>query len=235
MEDLYTWVGNITGYFIFLAVMSNLIPGKKYEKYIRLFTGMVAILLIMKPLTSRLRLEERLAHFYEALVFQYQSEDLKMEISEIGEQRLQQMISQYEEAAARDVKMIAEDMGLTVLACKVEIGREEGDRQFGMVERVRMEVCFNKDEERREGEDNSTGEIGVWEKAEIEPVIIRQAASRKDNAELSAAEKGNIGEGNEEVSDFQREEAVAVGKLRRKILSYYDLEEAYVEIQVVEG
>ncbi len=145
------------------------------------------------------------------------------------------MISQYEEAAARDVKMIAEDMGLTVLACKVEIGREEGDRQFGMVERVRMEVCFNKDEERREGEDNSTGEIGVWEKAEIEPVIIRQAASRKDNAELSAAEKGNIGEGNEEVSDFQREEAVAVGKLRRKILSYYDLEEAYVEIQVVEG
>ena len=52
---------------------------------------------------------------------------------------------------------------------------------------------------------------------------------------MSAAEKGNIGEGNEEVSDFQREEAVAVGKLRRKILSYYDLEEAYVEIQVVEG
>ena len=41
MEILYGWVRNITGYFLFLAVLDNLIPEKKYEKYIRLFAGMV--------------------------------------------------------------------------------------------------------------------------------------------------------------------------------------------------
>ena len=34
MEELYIWVGSSAGYCIFLAVMQNLIPGKKYEKYI---------------------------------------------------------------------------------------------------------------------------------------------------------------------------------------------------------
>ena len=228
MEELYIWVGSIAGYCIFLAVMHNLIPGKKYEKYIRLFTGMVAILLIIQPLTGRLRLEERLAHFYEALVFQYQSEDLKKEIWEIGEKRLQQMIHEYENAAAEDVKMIAEDMGLTVLDCQVEIGREEGSRQFGMVERVRMKVCLKNVGENDLGEENDSGEtrdIGAWEKAEIEPVAIRKVEYGEEAGDSLDTKKENNGE---------REDFI-IGKLRRKILSYYDLEEAYVEIQVMEG
>lgn len=234
MEELYIWVESIAGYCIFLAVVLNLIPGKKYEKYIRLFTGMVAILLIMQPLTGRLRLEERLAHLYEALIFQYQSEDLKAEIWEIGEQRLQNMICEYERAAEDDVKIIAEDMGLTVLACQVEIGREEGSKQFGMVERVRMEVCLKMaggdDAGKEDGsEEKGKGDIGVWEKARIEPVVIKKGGERL------AAKKEENGGKNGAAADSEREEDFAIGKLRRKIMSYYDLEEAYVEIQVVEG
>ena len=49
----------------------------------------------------------------------------------------------------------------------------------------------------------------------------------------------NIGEkeGQKEAADKgqQEKEYSAVGRLRRKIVSYYELEEDYVEIQVIEG
>ncbi|MEG0566781.1 MAG: stage III sporulation protein AF, partial [Hungatella sp.] len=98
MRVLYQWVANITFYFIFITVVSNLLPNKKYEKYCRLFMGMVLILLVIQPLTASLRLEDRLAYYFESITFQNESEDLKKELLGMETQRLQQMIAQYEEA-----------------------------------------------------------------------------------------------------------------------------------------
>ena len=59
MEGLYEWIRNITYYLIFMTVVTNLLPDKKYEKYFRLFAGMVLILLAVSythltlPTTSR--------------------------------------------------------------------------------------------------------------------------------------------------------------------------------------
>ena len=90
---MYEWVKNITGYFLFLAVIEHLIPGKKYEKYFRLFAGMVAILLVIQPFGKNLGLDERIAHFYENLVLQYQAEDLQEQFLGAEQERLEQMIS----------------------------------------------------------------------------------------------------------------------------------------------
>ena len=46
MEELFNWIRNITYYLIFITVVGNLLPDKKYEKYIKLFAGMVLILLV---------------------------------------------------------------------------------------------------------------------------------------------------------------------------------------------
>ena len=37
-----------------MTVVTNLLPDKKYEKYFRLFAGMVLILLVLKPFTGGL-------------------------------------------------------------------------------------------------------------------------------------------------------------------------------------
>ncbi len=140
MEILYGWVRNITGYFLFLAVLDNLIPEKKYEKYIRLFAGMVTILLVIQPLTGALRLEEQIARFYKTLVFQYQAEDLRQEMLGVEEQRFEQMIGQYEEAVAKDVRQMAEELGFIVIQCQAEIGKEHGSQGFGTVAGVWIQV-----------------------------------------------------------------------------------------------
>lgn len=45
LNQIYDWVRNLTGYFLFMAVLENLLPGKKYARFVKFFAGIVLILL----------------------------------------------------------------------------------------------------------------------------------------------------------------------------------------------
>ena len=212
MKELYGWIRNLTGYFLFMSVLDNLLPGRKYTRYIRLFSGMVLILLVLQPLTGSLRLEERIAHYYESFVFQYQADDLKQEILGVEKQQLKQLIRQYEQAVEQDVQQMAEDAGYTVESCRARICSEQGTESFGTVTGIQMRI-------EEMGDETVDGNVGVGEGSgavqPVEPVEI---------GALSDAPRREV------LADYSAE----TGILRRKIASYYNLEESYVEIQVVE-
>lgn len=218
IEGIYGWLRNITCYMLFMSVLDNLLPGKKYGKYLRLFAGMVLILLVVQPFTGGLRLEDRIAHYYEAFVFRYQAEDLKQELLGVEQQRLEQMIGQYEEAVEQDLSVMAEDAGLKVLVCQATICRETESEAFGTVDGIRLEVALAQGTEHTK---TATQKDSVEPVKQVEPVRIGEAQTQE---ETPPADRKR-----------QEEERAAVAKLRRKIASYYNLEESYVEIQVVEG
>lgn len=262
MDGIYGWIRNLTGFFLFMSVIENLLPNKKYGRYVRLFSGMILILLVLQPLTGSLRLEDKIAHYYESFVFQYQADDLQSEILGIEKQRLAQMIAQYEHAVEQDVGQMAADMGFAVRECSVTINGEEGTEQFGTVTGIKLKISAGQPDSM--GEAGPAGEDGLvrpgtyWQSQDsqppqpIEPVTIEAigGSGQGEAAREHQEETGNQGEASgkllAEALD-QPEEAVDVysrnrggmdleiGKLRRKISSYYSLEEAYVEIQIVEG
>lgn len=43
------WLKNIAGYFLILSVAMAMLPDKKYEPYVKLFTGFVLLLLLLQP------------------------------------------------------------------------------------------------------------------------------------------------------------------------------------------
>lgn len=230
---MYGWLRNITCYILFMSILDNLLPGKKYGKYLKLFAGMVLILLVVQPFTGSLRLEDRIAHYYESFVFRYQADDLKQEILGMEEQRLEEMIAQYEEAVEQDLIFMAEDSGLAVLGCRAEIERNQKTEEFGMVRSIWMKVT-SEETEKSVGEGMTPPEILAApvapdiEVAPVEPVEIGAAGKKEEEEVGSSISRA-------EDRERQEEERTAVRKLRRKIASYYNLEEAYVEIQVVEG
>lgn len=224
MDAVYGWIRNLTGFFLFMSVIDNLLPNKKYGKYVRLFSGMILILLVLQPLTGSLRLEDRIAHYYESFVFRYQAEDLQTEILGIEKQRLSQMIEQYEHAVEQDVAQMAEDMGFAVIKCSVIIDGNEGTEQFGMVTDVSLNVSM-EGENVGETMEERIEETTAWieEIAPVEPVVVGRAEAQEEERGVPDSYSKSRGQ-----IDFE------VGKLRRKIASYYSLEEAYVEIQIVE-
>ena len=137
MTAVYEWIRNLTAFFLFLSVMENLLPGQKYGKYIRLFAGMVLILLAVEPFTSGFNLDEVLARSYEDLVIRGEAGELKEQLGATEQKRLGQILSQYEEAVGRDVRELAQSCGLTVMDCRVRIEGDEDSPEFGTVREIR--------------------------------------------------------------------------------------------------
>lgn len=205
MEGLYSWVGNLTFYLIFITVVNNLLPNRRYERYLKLFTGMVMILLVLQPITGSLRLEDRIAYYFESITFRNESVDLKKELLGMEDQRLTQMIDQYEKAVASDVGAMAEDMEFFVRKTEITIEKNQEEEAFGTVTHIRMAVS-------RE-EIMDVAEDGMDPIEAVEPVRIGE--SQEQPVEAAAPDEG-------------------LNRLRRKVEGYYGLQTTDVEIWLEE-
>lgn len=211
MSALYSWVGNLVFYLIFITVVVNLLPNKKYEKYLKLFSGMVFILLVIKPLTGGLRLEDKIAYYFETITLQNESEDLRKELTGMEEQRLGQMIAQYEDAVAKDVEAMAKDMEFYPVYTDITIDGTQDSPAFGTVTHIRMAVT------REPPEETDSGQMD-----EREPI--------KHIEQVKPVEIGKETEGAMDVPVPDE----TLNRLRRKVEGYYGLQTMDVEIQLEE-
>ena len=257
MKGLLNWTGNLLFFLMFLTVMENLLPGKKYNRYIRLFAGMVLILLAAEPLARGLNLEDRMAYYFESISLQQDVRDLSKEILGIEEQRLEQVMVHYEQAVETDLSAMAEDMGYVPVWTQVTIEKDRMSRAYGTVVHIEMRVepCGRQEE----GGDTAvqavspvepvTVSLQGREEGLIEPVAgeseeqpVSQPGSRASQPEVQSGQEagslpGQSGQANPGRSQSNpgqdQTEATAgqLNQLRRKVERYYGLETGEVEIQ----
>lgn len=209
MSGLYSWVGNIAFYLVFITVVINLLPNKKYEKYLKLFSGMVFILLVLKPLTGGLRLEDKIAYYFESISFQNNSEDLRKELTGMEQKRLDQMISQYEGAVAKDIEAMAADMEFYPVHTDVSIEKNQESEAYGRVSYISMTVTRAQLEETKE--DGAGYEDRVKQVDKVEPVKIGE--EKKAHKDVPVPDEN-------------------LNRLRRKVERYYGLQTTDVEIEL---
>lgn len=158
MTAVYEWVRNITYYMIFITVVGNLLADSKYEKYLRFFAGIILILLVLKPLTGSLRLDERIAYLFESISFQKEADDFKEKLWGMEDERLQRVMSTYEEAVAMDIRGMADTAGFSVRSVKVTIETDRDSPLYGHVTDLYMKLG-------RQKEENAAG--GGWSAAGV--------------------------------------------------------------------
>ena len=225
MAGLSEWIRNIICYLIFVTVTVNLLPNKKYETYIRFFAGIVLILLVLKPVTGGLRLDDTLAYYFESISLKKEAGELAGEFSKMEEARLERMISQYEKAVGEDLALMAQTEGFLSREARVSINRVQESPAFGRVVSVSLVLAPEQGsfvgflesggstEREKEVEKNQIDEVKV---------TVSQPKLPPDPVQTSAS-------GNE------MEENSRISGLRKRIAQYYDLEERDIEIQVENG
>ncbi len=81
---LYGWMKSLIIYLIFAGAIINLSPSGSYKKYIRLFTGLIAIIILMKPISYIFNFDE--SKLYNALgnvgKSEYQIDELDSEVAD---------------------------------------------------------------------------------------------------------------------------------------------------------
>lgn len=218
MKEVLNWAGNILFFLVFLTVLENLLPNKKYGRYIRVFTGLVLILLIVQPVARGLNLEERLASSFEAITFQQQADDLSREIMGIEQQRLQQIMGSYEEAVESDLNAMAEEMGYVSKGAHVVIEKNVDSQAYGSVVRIEMEVM-----ETREGKEEQDDAVQAVNPVELVTIKVTEEETAEGISKETREETKSLSELSQEGT---------LNQLKRKVETYYGLETGEVEIKV---
>ena len=203
MEAITHWAGNIVSYLVFLTVLTGLLPAHKYEKYIRLFAGCILLLIVLKPLTDGLCLEERLNYLFTSLSFENEAGELKREMDEIEVQRRNMVLSQYEAEASKEAVRVAAEAGFSasVRSVTVYVAGSEAGMEAGM--------------EAAEQEDPSS----MIEIEKISPIEISLEQEQKQGEPAAA----------QAVSWMNGEK---IWELQQRLASFYQVEADHVEVRM---
>lgn len=240
MEGIYRWVSNIVYYLIFVTIITNLLPAGKYEKYLRLFAGCILILLVLQPLTGGLRLDEKINAIFRSVSFENEAGELKGQLDEMEQKRLDRVIGRYEEAAEDELLRLAREEGLEAAEASVVIEQDSRNPDFGKVKKIVLK--FRKEDEAGSAPANSGAGGGV-DRITLEEVEKVSVRLDKKSAEGEGAEAEEVRKEKRDKENAapaagkviaQQEpygrDSEAIRQFRRTIAGYYQMEEENVEI-----
>lgn len=165
MEWISEWVQGLAFYLVLMTVVLNLLPDRSYEKYLRLFTGVVFILLVFRPFADLTGIEARMAGAFERITLQNDAELLQREIDGAVDDRMKKLEETYVQAVEMDIGTMAEGTGVEFTEVRVTLKEEQDSEAFGTLESVEItasvpDAAGLSREEEREKRLEANREIG---------------------------------------------------------------------------
>lgn len=239
MEAVSEWAGSILSFLILITVIRGILPSKKYEPYLRLFSGLALILLVLQPITGGLGLEAQIDRAFEKISFQMDHEELDIQVLGIEKERQAQILNIYEKDVADHVTAMAKEQGLPVESTQVEINGDSESGDYGKVVSVYVKLQSGE-KAGDQGEIRQNGDLEA-----VQPVQNIEVQSVQIG-EKTKADTGNLAEeisGKSQELDSQDQRTdentgqtnvfadSRILEFQRKVEQYYGLESGAVEIQ----
>ncbi len=140
MEQILEWVRSLVYFLILMTMLGNLLPDKKYEKYLSLFVGMVFLMLVLSPFADLTGVEARTAEAFARLTFQNDAKLLRREIEDAESERMKKLVEGYEAVIIEDIRQIAEELEAGCKEIRVRLDEDLDRGTFGRVIAVDMVV-----------------------------------------------------------------------------------------------
>ena len=148
MESVLNWVKGIMGCLLIMSLVLQCVPGKVYRPYLRMFFGIIFILIVLAPLSDLLDLSGTIETLSDELAFEQSAPEWEEKLLE-GENWAKKQIIVKAEQMSRE--------------------EEENSRQ------ERREAEENEPETREEGADTAEAAAGIRVEVQVQevpPVII---------------------------------------------------------------
>lgn len=76
-DYLYEWMQNIAFYLILMTAAIQVIPDNSYKKYIRFFTGLILMVLLVSPVLKLFHVEQAFNEIYDRAAVEQELKEIK--------------------------------------------------------------------------------------------------------------------------------------------------------------
>ncbi|GHU45235.1 hypothetical protein FACS1894111_13420 [Clostridia bacterium] len=124
MGIIYGWVKNIVCFYLFFTAVLQLLPKSNYQKYVRFFGGLLLTILLLSPIVSFFHKSDNLLYTISLENFWQEQKSLQLDTEKMDALQKTAYRSQYEDAMAEDVSVLAKGAGFSVEEVQVHLGTE---------------------------------------------------------------------------------------------------------------
>lgn len=140
MDAVYGWVRNLVCFYIFMTAVLHLLPKESYRKYIRFFTGLLLVILVLTPVFSLFRDENVLYEKIAQAGFWQDTENIKLDTEYLEDSQRAIYQKEYEKAIGVDISQMAESQELETREVEVQL-----DHDY-QVKQISLKVSFSDGE-----------------------------------------------------------------------------------------
>ena len=133
MEYFIKWIKNLAVFYIIASLLMHIIPGEKYRKYIRLFLGIITIVLLMKPVGTLLRLDEVYDKNFNMNYNLQMEQSLKMELEMVDMLQKQALIGEYTKVIEENIRKYVTELPADFNKADIFIGLDSDKPDFGCI------------------------------------------------------------------------------------------------------
>ncbi len=147
VQLLYGWMKNIIIFMILVTVVRNLLGKSNYKKYVGLVTGMLLVILVVKPIINVLGNEELFNFSFYSYGYQVEAEDPGNVIFDMEGLRNDTIFEEYKALLLDQTERLLNEKGLTILSMDITIDEDRESETFGGVKFMDISASYLKTEE----------------------------------------------------------------------------------------
>jgi stage III sporulation protein AF len=212
MEQIYSLVRNIVVYLILVTIIMNLVGKSSYRKYISIFTGMVLILIVAKPILSLFNLSDTFNYYFNNNLFMVESKDYNDELMAADDAGKQAILTEYQNIVKEQIEMTLNRYKLFPSKVNTTLITDESSKEYGMVTEITIVAAFTR-------EDNTVKSSDI----NVDKIMINQdiKINGKEKKEQLDKESGAYEE--------------TKNKIREELSSSFQIEQDQIHITIEEG
>jgi hypothetical protein len=183
MSELIGWVKSIACFYIIASLIMHIIPGKGYLQYIKVFLGIVAIILLLKPVGKIFSMENKFNTSLNNNLHIQMEDSLKRDLQLVGEYRKEAVIGTYTDVIDDNIKKYVEELGIIYEDSNVLIDLDEESATYGGIKSIEVYIDIPFDEK-----ENNVSKKGFYE-IEIKNYLANFYNLKERNININISEE----------------------------------------------
>ncbi len=197
MEAIKDWVIGIVGFILIMSVVSHLINGKRFLKYIKMFMGLILILIVLSPAGKLFSIEAIYNDILKVCTGEVELNDLKTELNVGLSEYSDSVMAAYKETIADTIEGLVSAEGYEVAEIEADINTDETSENYGVINSLKVFLSDVKSKDVIKvdkiqiGDDavNVVSEVGDYIYDELKQLIGNQFDVSTENIDIFMTEE----------------------------------------------
>lgn len=145
MEPLFSWIKNIAFFLILITAVTGTLPDNHFKKYIKFFSGMLLIILLISPISQLLNVDSDLDLSFIEKAYEMELEEMQEEIGNLEYIQSDRLMSGYSDTILTQIDSIVGEEGLYLKKGQVKLVEDRNSENYGTIENISLVISNNKE------------------------------------------------------------------------------------------